>query len=294
MKPALIDPYGRQVTNVRISLTPSCNLNCIYCHAEGEEHPKDQMSTDEIRTIIDAVCRFPIRSIKFTGGEPTLRDDLVEIIRSVPSHVESSMTTNGTLLADIADDLKGAGLSRVNISLDTLRHDRYKEITGKDLLSDVLAGIDASLDAGLTPVKLNMVLLKGINEDELPAFFDYVRGNRNLILQIIELMEFNECYSHADVNGLEQKLASQATEIITRRMHHRKKYCIDGAEVEVVRPLHNTDFCGHCNRLRITSDGKLKPCLLRNDNVVDIRGKSGAELDDMILHAVSLRQPFYE
>ncbi|MCP1714553.1 cyclic pyranopterin phosphate synthase [Methanocalculus alkaliphilus] len=292
--PALIDPYGRPVTNVRISLTPACNLNCIYCHAEGEKEAGRLMTTDEIINIIGAVTRYPIRSIKFTGGEPTLRDDLVEIIGSVPSRVESSMTTNGTLLADQAYDLKKAGLSRVNISLDTLQNDRYITITGKDLLSDVLAGIDASLDAGLTPVKLNVVLLKGMNEDELPDFFDFVRGNRDLVLQIIELMHFNNCDSHAELNGIEDQIASEATEVLTRRMHHRKKYCVDGAEVEVVRPLHNTEFCAHCNRLRITSDGRLKPCLLRTDNEIDIRGKNGQELDELIQKAVSLRSPFYE
>ncbi len=292
MTEKLIDPYGRQVTNVRFSLTPACNLNCVYCHAEGEEKPDNSLSTDEIITIINAFSRYPIRSMKFTGGEPTLREDLIEIISSVPLHIESSMTTNGTLLADCAHDLKEAGLSRVNISLDTLRHDRYKQITGRDLLGDVLEGIDSALDAGLTPVKLNMVLLQGINDDEIPDFFRFVRGNRNLILQIIELMEFNECTSHADVDGLEKKIASQSTEILTRRMHHRKKYCVDGAEVEVVRPLHNTEFCAHCNRIRVTSDGKLKPCLLRRDNEIDIRGKTGDELDQLIHKAISLRQPF--
>lgn len=292
MTEKLIDPYGRQVTNVRISLTPACNLNCVYCHAEGEEQPDYMLSTDEITTIINAFCRYPIRSMKFTGGEPTLREDLIDIISSVPSHIESSMTTNGTLLADSAYDLKDAGLSRVNISLDTLRHDRYKQITGKDLLGDVLAGIDAALDAGLTPVKLNTVLLQGINEDEIPDFFDFVRGDRNLVLQIIELMEFNECTSHADVDRLERTIASQATEILTRRMHHRKKYCIDDAEVEVVRPLHNTEFCSHCNRIRVTSDGKIKPCLLRRDNEVTIRGRSGDELDKLIHMAISRRQPY--
>jgi len=292
MTEKLIDPYGRQVTNVRFSLTPACNLNCVYCHAEGEKQPDNSLSTDEIITIINAFSKYPIRSMKFTGGEPTLREDLVEIISSVPTHVESSMTTNGTLLADCAHDLKKAGLSRVNISLDTLRYDRYKQITGKDLLGDVLEGIDAALDAGLTPVKLNTVLLQGINDDEIPDFFRFVRGNRDLVFQIIELMEFNECTSHADVDGLEKKIASQATEILTRRMHHRKKYCVDGAEVEVVRPLHNTEFCAHCNRIRVTSDGKLKPCLLRRDNEIDIRGKTGDELDQLIHKAISLRQPF--
>ncbi|MFY1642615.1 GTP 3',8-cyclase MoaA, partial [Methanoculleus bourgensis] len=156
-----------------------------------------------------------------------------------------------------------------------------------------LAGIDAAIEVGLTPVKLNMVLLEGINEDELDDFMAFVRGKRDLILQVIELMEFNECKFHGDVDSVEQELDERATRIVTRRMHHRKKYCLDGAEVEVVRPLHNTEFCAFCNRLRVTSDGKLKPCLLRSDNLVDIRGKHGKELEDAFREAVSRREPFF-
>jgi cyclic pyranopterin phosphate synthase len=138
-----------------------------------------------------------------------------------------------------------------------------------------------------------MVVLKGINDHEVDDFLKYVRGNRDLVLQLIELMNFNDCDHHGDLNGLETSLASRSKQIITRRMHHRKKYCLDGAEVEVVRPLHNTEFCAFCNRLRLTSDGKLKPCLLRTDNHVDIRGKSGKELEDLFIEAVRRREPFY-
>jgi cyclic pyranopterin phosphate synthase len=208
--------------------------------------------------------------------------------------MESSLTTNGTLLADQASALKDAGLRRVNVSLDSLNPETYKRITGIDRLSDVLAGIDAALGAGLTPVKLNMVVLEGVNDNEIDDFLSYVRGNRNLVLQLIELMHFNDCTYHGDLNGLEDSLASRSKQIITRRMHHRKKYCLDGAEVEVVRPRHNTEFCAFCNRLRVTSDGKLKPCLLRTDNHIDIRGKKGAELEALFQKAVSLREPFYK
>jgi cyclic pyranopterin phosphate synthase len=208
--------------------------------------------------------------------------------------MESSLTTNGTLLADCASALKDAGLRRVNVSLDSLNPATYKTITGIDRLSDVLAGIDAALDAGLTPVKLNMVVLEGVNDHEINDFLAYVRGNRNLVLQLIELMHFNDCTYHGDLTGLEDSLASRSKQIITRRMHHRKKYCLDGAEVEVVRPRHNTEFCAFCNRLRVTSDGKLKPCLLRTDNHIDIRGKKGAELEALFQKAVSLREPFYK
>ncbi|NVO66082.1 GTP 3',8-cyclase MoaA [Methanofollis tationis] len=290
----LCDDYGRPVTNLRISLTPRCNLNCIYCHAEGEVAPRDEMSLDEIREILRVAAKLGIKSVKFTGGEPLMRRDILDIVRAVPPGIESSLTTNGTLLGGLAQGLKEAGLSRVNISLDTLRTERYKEIAGKDLLPKVLDGIQAAIDAGLTPVKLNMVLLKGMNEDEIDEFLALVRENKNLILQVIELMEFNECQMHGDVDRLEKEIAEHSQEIMTRRMHHRKKYCMDGAEVEVVRPLHNTEFCAYCNRLRVTSDGYLKPCLLRTDNHVDIRGKKGAELEALFEQAVKAREPFFK
>jgi cyclic pyranopterin phosphate synthase len=290
----LKDPYNRPVSNLRVSLTPRCNLSCIYCHREGEKTPEEPLSAPEIAEVLRVAAGFGIRSVKFTGGEPMLRTDLLEIIQSVPAGMESSITTNGTFLAKIAGDLKSAGLRRVNVSIDSLDPLIYKKITGSDKLSSVLDGIDAAVDTGLTPVKLNVVVLKGINDHEIDDFLSFVRGNRNLVLQLIELMHFNACDHHGDLNGLETSLASRSTQILTRRMHHRKKYCLDGAEVEIVRPLHNTEFCAYCNRLRVTSDGKLKPCLLRTDNHIDIRGKKGAELEDLFKKAVSLREPFYK
>jgi cyclic pyranopterin phosphate synthase len=290
----LKDPFNRPVSNLRISLTSKCNLSCIYCHREGEKAPTEPLSAAEIAEILRVASHFGIRSVKFTGGEPMLRPDLLEIIRSVPVGMESSITTNGTLLAGLVADLKQAGLRRVNVSIDSLNHESYKKITGTDKLDDVLEGINEALKTGLTPVKLNMVVLAGINDHEINDFLAFVRGNRNLILQLIELMHFNECTNHGNLNIVEDELAARSKQIITRRMHHRKKYCLDGAEVEVVRPLHNTEFCAFCNRLRVTSDGKLKPCLLRTDNHIDIRGKSGTELEELFKKAVSLREPFYK
>ena len=181
----LKDSYGRPVTNLRISLTSRCNLSCIYCHAEGEKNPDAEMSAEEIIEIMNVAAKFGIRSIKFTGGEPLLRPDILDIIRAVPPGIESSVTTNGILLGNMAEPLKRAGLCRVNVSLDSLNPDTYKRITGSDRLSDALAGIDAALKAGLTPVKLNMVVLYGINDDEIDDFIRYVRGNRHLVLQLI-------------------------------------------------------------------------------------------------------------
>ena len=294
MNATLKDPYNRPVSNLRISLTPRCNLSCIYCHAEGEKTPDTLIDAADIIEVMRVGAKFGIKSVKFTGGEPLLRSDLVQIVRAVPEGMESSLTTNGTCLATLASDLKDAGLRRVNVSLDSLNHETYKKITGSDRLSDVLEGIQAALDVGLTPVKLNMVVLSGINDTEIDSFLAFVRGNRNLVLQLIELMHFNNCDYHGDLNGVEGALAARSKQIITRRMHHRKKYCLDGAEVEVVRPLHNTEFCAFCNRLRVTSDGKLKPCLLRNDNHISIRGKRGTELEALFEKAVSLREPFFK
>jgi cyclic pyranopterin phosphate synthase len=290
----LKDAFNRPVSNIRISLTKQCNLSCIYCHREGEKGSADQLSAAEIAEILEVSVKFGIKSVKFTGGEPLLRPDLIEIVKSVPKGMESSLTTNGTLLAGLARDLRDAGLKRVNVSLDSLDRETYKKITGVDRLPDVLAGITAALEAGLTPVKLNMVVLEGINEQEVEDFLAYVRGKRDLILQLIELMNFNNCEHHGDINGLEEGLALRSKQIITRRMHHRKKYCLDGAEVEVVRPVHNTEFCAFCNRLRVTSDGKLKPCLMRTDNHIDIRGKHGIELEDLFRKAVAAREPYYQ
>ena len=290
----LRDPFDRPVSNIRISLTPRCNLQCIYCHREGEVRPDKELSREQVAEILRVAAKFGIRSVKFTGGEPLLRTDIIDIVRSVPPGMESSMTTNGILLKKYAADLKAAGMKRVNVSIDSINPATYQKITGFDQLDKVLDGVTAAIEAGLTPIKINMVVLEGINDHEIDDFLAYIRGNRNLVLQLIELMDFNACDHHTKLDGLEDSLAARSKTIITRRMHHRKKYCLDGAEVEVVRPLHNSEFCKFCNRLRVTSDGKLKPCLLRTDNHVDIRGKSGEELEELFKKAVSLREPFYK
>ncbi|WFN37830.1 GTP 3',8-cyclase MoaA [Methanomicrobium antiquum] len=290
----LTDSYNRPVTNLRISLTARCNLKCKYCHREGEVSPKDEMSLDDISEILKTAAKFNMNSVKLTGGEPTMRKDIVDIIHSVPKSMEASMTTNGTLLAPIAQDLKDAGLSRVNISIDSLNREKYKEISGLDYLPRVLDGIDAAIDANLTPVKLNVVLLKDFNENEIEDFISYAGKKKDVILQFIELMDLNSDEKKSQIHSLEEDLEKRAKTIITRRMHHRKKYCIEGAEVEIVRPMHNNEFCAFCNRLRVTSDGELKPCLLRHDNHINIKGKRGAELESLFELAVSKREPFFK
>jgi cyclic pyranopterin phosphate synthase len=270
-------------------------MACIYCHGEGEKrNGEEDLAKEDILRIVKVAAEYGITKVKFSGGEPLLRNDLEEIINSLPKLKDISLTTNGTLLAQRARGLKEAGLNRVNISLDTLNEEKYNLITNcrKGSFKRVLQGINAALEVGLTPVKLNMVILKGINEDEIENMIQFVRG-KPLVLQIIQLLNFNNVAQYqADMIEIEEKLKRRANAIKINELHRRCKYFLNDAEVEVVRPINNAIFCAYCNRLRITSDGKLKPCLLRNDNLVEFKGKSEAEIHELIKLAVSLREPY--
>ena len=276
-KKILKDPYGRKVTGLRISVTDRCNLSCIYCHNEGADCSTcgpvgREMKPELICGIVREAVKFGINKVKFSGGEPLFRKDFEEILACLPPLKEVSATTNGILLEKRAKALKAAGLDRVNISLD-------------------------SLEAGLTPVKLNMVLLKGVNDNEIDSMMDFIRQYKGkVILQLIELMDIDPRLSKyiIDSKDLERSLAEKASEIKVRNLHHRKKYIIDGAEVEFVRPMDNSEFCAHCSRLRVTADGKFKPCLLVNDNLVDVSdAKSPEEIEKLLELAVSRRKPYY-
>ena len=303
----LKDPYGRPLESIRISVTQRCNLNCFYCHREGEDpSQREEMTPKEIQKIVAIAASFGLGKVKLTGGEPLLRRDILDIVARIhetPGIEEVSMTTNGILLSEYAESLKKAGLARVNVSLDTLTAERFKQITGVDALESVTLGILKARDAGLNPVKVNMVLLKGLNEDEVSDMIDFAKRN-SVILQIIELEapDESEWYKryHASLNAVEHLLEGMAEDITIRKMHHRKKYHLrGGGEVEIVKPMHNTEFCRHCNRIRVTSDGKLKPCLFRNDNLVDMlgpirRGASEETLKKLFLEAVRRREPYFK
>jgi cyclic pyranopterin phosphate synthase len=296
MQEILVDGYGRKVTSLRMSLTNRCNLKCIYCHNEGEQHSGNEITVAEVAQIIRVAAKHGVDKVKFSGGEPLMRTDLEDILRALPPLRDVSLTTNGTMLAKRAKGLKEAGLDRVNISLDSLSSDRFDMITctHSGQFDRVLNGIDAALDADLTPVKLNMVYLKGINEDEVEKLIDFVR-NKPLVLQIIELMNFHGAFKyHANISALEELLKSRADKAVHREMHRRTKYFLGGAEVEIVRPIDNSEFCMNCNRLRVTSDCKLKPCLLRNDNIVDVRGLTDEQLEEKMRYTVSIREPFFK
>lgn len=302
----VFDKAGRPIRDIRVSLTHRCNLKCIYCHGEGERYPSGELGVSEIEKVVAVAAGEGVRRVKLTGGEPLLRRDIFDVVgrlSSIPGIEEVSMTTNATLLADMAGELKEAGLKRVNVSLDSLVPERYKEITGFDKMDSVLRGIDEAVRVGLSPVKINMVLLRDLNVDE---FWDLARFSRErgAILQVIELVDLgdNSIFQryHVDVEPLEIELQNQAVRIVTRNMHKRKKYFLpSGAEIEIVKSVHNSDFCANCTRIRLTSDGKLKPCLMRNDNLVDVaellkRGSDSKTLRELFLKAVELREPYYK
>jgi len=263
------------------------------------------MSADEIAKIAEVATEFGVRRVKLTGGEPILRHDIADVVAKIARTPieEVSMSTNGTLLADVAHDLAYAGLSRVNISLDTLDPETYASITEKNLLDDALSGLDAALDAGLKPVKLNMVVLAGLNDDEIERMIDY-SSNRGAVLQLIELMKMptgsQTFYHHyLDLGDVERLLSGRARAIQTRHsMHARKRYILPEGDVEVVRPMHNSEFCMHCTRLRLTHDGYLKPCLMRNDDLVDVlsclREGSADGVRKAFKEAILRREPHFK
>jgi cyclic pyranopterin phosphate synthase len=309
-KGRLVDDYGREIRSLRFSLTNRCTLNCIYCHHEGEGREKKDKDKEEIRAeLVIAIARvasaqFGIRKIKITGGEPLMRTDLAEIVRGMRAFEDDiSVTTNGVFLSKYAADLADAGLDRANVSLDTLKEERYDSITRtKNNLPRVIEGIYSAIDAGLTPIKLNMVILKGINDDEIADMMRFVRKcNKRgdggaVILQPIELIPtFNPPMARykADFGKIEDELKSQASKIKTRRLQRRKKYFVDGVEVEVVHPIDNTEFCANCSRLRITSDGKLKACLLRDDNLVPVESTDEEHIISQLKLAMKYREPFF-
>jgi len=213
------------------------------------------------------------------------------------------MTTNGTFLEAMAKDLKMKGLNRVNVSLPTLNPETYRNLMGGNL-RDAVEGVRAAVEAELYPVKLNMLMLKNVNEREVDRMIQFAERTMT-ILQLIELEPLNlsdayyERY-HLNLNGNEQKLKEQALEVRTREyMQNRRLYFLPRVKVEVIHPIENTEFCASCTRIRVTSDGKLKPCLMRNDNLVDIltplrNGANDEELTKLFLEAIKRREPYYK
>jgi cyclic pyranopterin phosphate synthase len=236
----LIDKFGRKINYLRISVTDRCNLRCEYCMPpEGIElkSHSDILSYEEIISICKKAVKIGIDKIRLTGGEPLVRKGIVGLVRGIaeiPGIRDLAMTTNGITLDKFALPLKEAGLLRVNVSLDSLKKDRYKRITRGGDVENVLRGIDAALRAGLKPVKVNVVLMNGINDDEIPDLYRFA-DERGVLIQFIHPMT------------LKSPRTPQMPQIYNRPPN-----------------------CANCNRLRLTADGKIKPCLL-SDREIDVR-----------------------
>jgi len=275
----LTDNFGRIHDYLRVSITDRCNLRCVYC--VGSEDSKSYSSHwkllhhEEILEVVRCAAELGVTKVRLTGGEPLVHPDIIEItkqIRNIPGINDLSLTTNGILLRETAERLKGAGLNRVNISLDSLDPMRYREITRDGDLEKVLQGLDAALSHGLEPVKINMVLMKNRNDFEIPDFMNLAL-NRNLIVRFIEYMPIDhhdENYSSSYVPASVVKKTAEAASFKLIPVNHplgagpADYYSISKNGKKGTIGLINSisrHFCSSCNRLRLTADGKLKSCL---------------------------------
>jgi cyclic pyranopterin phosphate synthase len=297
---ALVDGYGRVHRDLRISVTDRCNLRCTYCMpAEGMNWlPRSDLLTfEEIERLARLmVARFGFTSIRLTGGEPTVRARLPDLVgRLAALDVDLSLTTNATNLGLIARDLAAAGLRRVNISLDSLRRDRVIELTRRDCLDQVLDGIDAALDAGLDPVKVNAVLIRGVNDDEVIDFATFGR-ERGVSVRFIEFMPLDasgEWSADKVVSRHEIVAAIEAVYPIDSRHQHDGsepaetfRYRDGAGDFGVIASVTDA-FCGSCDRVRLTAEGQLRSCLFALDET-DLRALlRGGGSDDDLAAAVS-------
>src|SRR5213596_1010161 len=297
----LVDAFGRGVTDIRVSVTKRCNFGCIYCHDEGlgpvlkpRMPHEDEMSVEEIQRLLRIAREFEIRSVKFTGGEPLIRLDMEDIIdRAVRQIPDVSMTTNGSMLGKRAEGLRSAGLKRVNVSIDALDPAAFREIR-KGELAPVLLGIEAALRVGLKPVKLNLVVFKQ-TLPHIPAMIEHISHGDGLKLQLIQFMPelVGQQEWMVDIDSLKKWLELRADQVLVREMHHRRIYIFNGAEVEVVDPVYNAEFCMNCHRIRVTHQGELKGCLNRNDDLIPTRGLDDHGLREAFRRVVANRVPYY-
>jgi len=298
----LVDSFGRQTLGIRISLTDRCNFDCFYCHNEGlgdtrgpREPADNEMTSEHVLRLGRIAHSHGIKEFKLTGGEPMLRADLEKIVEGISAlgGTEVSMTTNGTFLPGRAKSLVESGLERVNVSMDSLDPESFREITEGNFYR-VLEGVDAALNAGLDPVKLNFVLADRTVE-HLPRMVEHVVEKNSMRLQIIEYMPELVGGEERRVNldDVREYLTERADEIVQREMHNRKRYIVGDSYVEIVDPVGNPEFCSNCHRLRVTHEGKLKGCLNRNDNLVSTIGSSEEELHEAFERVVEERVPYY-
>lgn len=311
--PCLIDTHSRKIDYMRISITDRCNLRCRYCMPElGVKRLKREgiLSYEEILKLVDIATRCNIQKIRITGGEPLTRKGIIGFLKQLtanPSIKETTITTNGTLLPTFAKSLKEAGIKRVNISLDTLKPERYSHITRKDHLRDVLDGIMAAQVAGLTPIKINCVALKGFNDDEILDFAALTLSHPYHI-RFIEFMPVgkNDYWSPdrilylQEIMGIIQgKYTLEAIKPENDLRDTATHYKITGGigEIGFISPISQC-FCKACNRLRLTPDGRLRNCLF-SDQEFDIKrplrgGASDSEIEAILKESIKLKPSGHE
>jgi GTP 3',8-cyclase len=293
----LVDRFGRVATDLRVSLTDRCNLRCTYCMpAEGLDWlPGDEVLTDDevVRLIGVATGQLGVREVRFTGGEPLVRRGLVSIVartREVAPEAELSITTNALGLAKMAGSLAEAGLDRVNVSLDSIRPEIFAEITRRDRLADVVAGLEAAADAGLGPIKINAVLLRGVNDDQAAELLAW-SVERGYELRFIEQMPLDaqHGWSRDKMVTADETLAalSAAFELTPaeepRGSAPAELFHVDGgpAKVGIIASV-TRPFCGDCDRVRLTADGQVRDCLFaRSESDLRTPLRAGASDDDL-------------
>ena len=269
----LADRYGRNFPYLRLSLLEACNFRCSYCLPDGyQAHGKSRWLTrEEIGRLLRGFAAVGLRKLRLTGGEPSLRTDLTDIIAAAaatPGIETVAMTTNGILLRRHIERWRDAGLNAINVSVDSLDPVRFHAITGHDRGADILAGIDLALARGLRTVKLNAVLLRGLNDDEMPAWRDYLR-ERRITLRFIELMQTGDNLDyfqrhHLRADALEQSLLDDGWSLVPRAVDAgpAREYAHPDyrGRIGIIAP-YSRDFCAGCNRLRVTATGDLRLCL---------------------------------
>lgn len=272
-RPPLVDTFGRRHNYLRISVTDRCNFRCAYCmpHEHMEWTPRAEILTfEEIERLASLFAAMGVDKVRLTGGEPTTRKDFVQLVEGlhrIEGIKKLLLTTNGAAMSGMAQQLRSAGISGVNISLDTLRADRFFEITGRNKLGQVLDGIDAAIESGFESLKINVVVMSGINQDEIPEFVDRFR-NLPIEVRFIEFMPFLDNHWNASklvpYKEIRRQIESRFTlmPIAGERSDVAKTFGVLGTSMRVGFITSMTDhFCGGCNRLRLTADGRLKVCL---------------------------------
>ena len=293
----LVDSFGRVATDLRVSLTDKCNLRCSYCMpAEGLEWlpSADVLTDDEVVRLVAVAVREGVTEVRFTGGEPLLRRGLVDIVarvKALPAEPETSLTTNGIGLAKIASALSAAGLDRVNVSLDTLRPERFQLIARRDRLDQVLDGLAGAVAAGLAPVKVNAVLVRGINDDEAPALLGWAVAE-GYHLRFIEQMPLDAQHGWSRdemvtaeeiLTRLGERFVLTPVGSVARGSAPAEEWWVNGgpARVGVIASV-TRPFCGACDRVRLTADGQLRNCLFAREES-DLRSamRAGASDEDL-------------